>query len=815
MLIGHLDHVGEDRITGWARDETDVARRLVLELFDGEQRIARFVADRMRSDLANAGMGDGRYGFWLQIPSSLFPMPVHRLSVRFAESGADIGGSPRVLYRSGPAIDGEFTRWVDDHVDAAIASADRVELLAPLLGFAVNLAARVVAARDRFDSLDRSTALGDIDIESLPEVLRRSAERASVELKPLHVPVQAEPWLSVIIACSGRLGDDVALVRSVVDACKGMAAEILLVDNSGAVETALLPFLVRGGARVIRLEHPAGVAAAYAEGAAAARGQTLLFLSGVKALGPGAVRLLLDTLDAEGRNNLVAPRLIDGDRVAAAGFTIDPLGSKAAIGHGAHVSRMAFRILRSAEDLPLNALMADRGRLERAGGFAAAARLADYAGSHLAFAMREAGGHTLVQAAADAVLAGPIIGLSARDRGRPMFLARWSSALRPLGGAGPEAEPRLALVIDERFPAPDEDAASVAVLSHATALRRLGYEVEFIATAPSREDAGRAGALRARGIAAHEDVDNPVQFLGSRKGQFDLVYLHRFHVADPLIDEVRATQPAARLVFSVADLHHVRDDRTRLLVGKPDEAAIAATREAEFRCISKADVTLTHSTWEQSYLREALPDAHIAVALWQVPAAKGEVDMDGREGLCFLGNFRHAPNADAVAHFAGSVWPVVGEGGRLGGLDIVGAHTNLVAADQLPEGCRVAGYVRDIRAYLRRKRLMVAPLRFGAGVKGKVLLSLAEGLPCIMSPVAAEGMPLPAALAEALVAPDDAAFARRIEALQTDHELWLSVARQSVEWAREALGEDAVLNAIRLALAPLEPLSPAAVNAAG
>lgn len=813
MLIGHLDHVGEDRISGWARDESDVTRRLVLELFDGEQRIARFIADRMRSDLAKAGMGDGRYGFWLQLPPSLFPMPVHRLSVRFVETGADIGGSPRILYRNDPAVDAEFARWVRDHVDAAIGAADRVELLEPLLDFAVGLAARVVAARDRFDSLDRSTAFGDIDIEGLPEVLRRTAERASVELTPLHVPVQADPSLSVIIACSGRLGEDIALARSVVDSCKGLSAELLLVDNSGAVETALLPFLVRGGARTLRLEQPSGIAGAYAEGMAAARGQTLLFLSGLKALGPGAVGLMLDTLDNEGRNSLVAPRLVDGDRVAASGLTIDTLGSKAAIGHGAHVSRMAFRVMRRAEDLPLNALMADRGRLERIGGWASAARLSDYAGSHLAFAMRDAGGQTLVQAAAEAVLAGPILGLAARGRGRPMFLARWSGTLKPLGDTAPE--PKVALVIDEHLPAPDEDAASVAVLSHATALRRLGYEVEFIAAAPSREDASRAGALRARGIAAHDDVDNPVQFLGSRKGQFDLVYLHRFHVADPLIGEVRATQPEARLMFSLADLHHLRDERARQITGKPDEAAVAATRAAELRCIAGADVTLTHSTFEQAYLREAMPDARVATVLWHVPAAKGEVSLEGREGLCFLGNFHHAPNADAVAHFTGAVWPAIGEGGRRGGLDIVGAHTNLVASDDLPPDCRIAGYIRDIRAYLRRKRLMVAPLRFGAGVKGKVLLSLAEGLPCIMSPVAAEGIPLPPALAGVLVAPDDAAFARQIDILQADDELWLSAARQSVEWARETLGADAVASALRSALDLLAPAPASAVSAGG
>src|SRR5690606_19686102 len=145
----------------------------------------------------------------------------------------------------------------------------------------------------------------------------------------------------------------------------------------------------------------------------------------------------------------------------------------------------------------------------------------------------------------------------------------------------------------------------------------------------------------------------------SRKGQFDLVYLHRFHVANPLMADVRASQPSARLVFSVADLHHVRDGRSRLFTGKPDEAAVAATREAELHCVKEADLTLTHSTWEQSYLRRARPDSRVEVVVWQVPAAPGEASLEGREGLCFLGNFRHAPDAGAVAHFTGANWPSV------------------------------------------------------------------------------------------------------------------------------------------------------------
>ena len=807
MLTGHLDHVGIDRIAGWARDEADPARRLVLELYDGDRPIVRFVADRMRTDLAGAGLGDGRYGFWLSLPAGLFPMPVHRIGVRFVDTGADIGGSPRHLYRADPALDEDFSAFVDAQMDAAIAAAERPEQLEPLIAFATSLTSRLVGAIDRFDTLNRSTPLRDIALSTLPDRLRRSADKLAGGPKPVHVPLHPDPRVSVVVASSGRLGDDHGLIRSLVETSTGIPLEIIVVDNSGVVETTLLPFLLRGGARVVRLARPAPAAgsaalvAAYAEGQRLARGEILVFLSGLAGLAGDALATLVETLDRAGPSALVAPRLVDADGlVRSAGLAVDPLGNKSPVGQGADAALTRFRVLRPADDVALNAVVVRREALLAQGGFEAQEGLEDYAVTDLAFALRAGGGAVLVQGAAEAVLAGPLAGMATKSAGRSRFLTRWTGTL-PRIGEEAAGEARTVLFIDEHFPAPEEDAGSVAVFSHARAFVRLGYRVVFVATEQAGHAAVRARRLRARGIEAEDGIGSMEQFLATRANQFDVVYVHRFHVARQVLEAARGANPKAKILFSLADLHHVREERAQAVTGMGDGHAIAATRADELAAIAAADVTITHSDWERDYIAGHLPAARVVVALWDLPAAAVRAPFAERRGLCFLGSYRHAPNGDAIAHFMTAVWPRTAEAVRQDGLDIVGAYTDALKLGALPDDIRLAGYVADIAAYLDGKRLMVAPLRFGAGVKGKVLLALSQGLPCIMSPVAAEGIPLSAELAEALVAADDDALRARIEALYADPVRWQAVSEAAVDWARRTLSEAAVTSALAEALA--------------
>ena len=301
----------------------------------------------------------------------------------------------------------------------------------------------------------------------------------------------------------------------------------------------------------------------------------------------------------------------------------------------------------------------------------------------------------------------------------------------------------LALFIDET--PPGRDAGSRAALDHMRALQALGYRVAFAA---HHVAAGSlAGAeLAALGVAsclppAMASVEEMLRRLGA---ETVLVYLHRIATVSLYGGLVRAHCPRARVVYSVADLHYVRLAREAALERRGDlEAASRSVRAREVLAARSVDAVITHSAFEADLLRIEAPSASIHVVPWSVTPRPRKVGFDERSGLAFLGGFRHRPNVDAARWLLAAVMPLVWRHDP-------GIACVLVGGD-VPDDLRraadprvtVLGEVAALDEVFDRVRLTVAPLRFGAGLKGKVIDSLAAGLPCAMTPIAAEGIGLP------------------------------------------------------------------------
>src|SRR5690606_33511941 len=171
--------------------------------------------------------------------------------------------------------------------------------------------------------------------------------------------------------------------------------------------------------------------------------------------------------------------------------------------------------------------------------------------------------------------------------------------------------------------------------------------------------------------------------------------------------------------------------------------AAGRTRSRELAVIAAADTTLVVSEVERAVLRGDAPGARVEL-LSNLHSVSGPgLPFEQRRDLVFVGGFRHPPNIDAVLWFASEVLPHVRE-------RLPDVRFHCIGADAPPEvaalaalpGVEVHGYVPDITPYMDGCRLALAPLRYGAGVKGKVNLSMAHGQPVVATGCAAEGMHL-------------------------------------------------------------------------
>jgi glycosyltransferase involved in cell wall biosynthesis len=205
--------------------------------------------------------------------------------------------------------------------------------------------------------------------------------------------------------------------------------------------------------------------------------------------------------------------------------------------------------------------------------------------------------------------------------------------------------------------------------------------------------------------------------------------------------------------------------------------------------VRAADLTLVVSEHERLLLRSLVPEADVRV-LSNVHQPAGEVPgPQGRSGLLFVGSFDHLPNRDAARWMAREVLPLVHRRHPATVLHVVGSNPSPDVLELASETVEVHGWVPDLAPWHQRCRLSVAPLRFGAGVKGKVGEAMAAGLPTVCTPVAVEGMELLDGQ-HVLVADDASGFADRVVALLDDDILWRTVSDAGASVVVERFGPD-------------------------
>jgi glycosyltransferase involved in cell wall biosynthesis len=289
----------------------------------------------------------------------------------------------------------------------------------------------------------------------------------------------------------------------------------------------------------------------------------------------------------------------------------------------------------------------------------------------------------------------------------------------------------------------------------------------------------------------------PPAWLAVHGGRFSAILACRYYVADKLLPLARKFSPQARFVLDTIDLHYLRESRAARLA---DDQALAKaalrTRRRELAAIAGADLTLVVSETERQVLAVDAPASKVEVLSNLHEAAGPGLPFAQRQDLVFVGGFRHTPNVDAVRWFVQEVLPLLRQ--RLPGVvfHCIGGEVPDSIAALAQEGVVVHGHVPNLDPAMDGMRIAVAPLRFGAGVKGKINLSMAHGQPVVATSCAVEGMHLQDGV-DVLVADDAQAFADAVVRLYSDEELWNRLARNGLDNVARYFSLEAARNTVR------------------
>jgi glycosyltransferase involved in cell wall biosynthesis len=399
-------------------------------------------------------------------------------------------------------------------------------------------------------------------------------------------------------------------------------------------------------------------------------------------------------------------------------------------------------------------------------------------------------------------------GRAARREHR-LFVERWRRRGARKGRPDSGMPAPRALIIDDRLPEPQRDAGSAVILSHIRCLQRLGFEVSFAASLDLAEADADRGSLDRLGVAwcGRPFYSSVEEVLRRQEGEFDLIYLHRVANAAKYAELARRHFPKARQIYSVADLHHIRIARQAAAEDRPELSPLAGRlRLMEFAAAALADAVITHSSEEAKSLAAQIGAAKVHTVRWSAAVRPTTTPFAKRRGIAFVGGYGHPPNLDAARWLISEIMPGVRE--RDPKIEC------LLVGDGLPDGVQqrcgdgvvALGPVRDLAEVFDRVRLTVAPLRFGAGVKGKVIDSLAAGIPCVMTPIGAEGLDLPAAL-EGCIATTAEAIAAAIGHLHNDRKANAACRAAGLGYIEEVFSETRLDALMQQALGPARHLA--------
>ena len=660
------------------------------------------------------------------------------------------------------------------------------------------------------ERLDNYLGGGDIQM-TRPDQLPLEEYDTIDRVPPLHVPTSGRPLVSIIIPVYNQFAYTYACLKSIAMNTGDVPYEVLIADDCSGDLTKDMEQKI-SGVKVIRNKENLRFLLNCNHAAESAKGQYILFLNNDTQVQRNWLRPLIDLMESAEDIGLVGSKLIYPDgRLQEAGGILWKDGSAWNYGNRSDPNKSEFNYVKEADYISGAAIMIRADLWRELGGFDETFAPAYCEDTDLAFRVRKAGYRVMYQPTSVVIHFEGISNGTDTSYGQKAyqvantkkFYEKWKDVLEK--EHMPNAEnvflardrslrKKTLLFVDHYAPQPDKDAGSRTVLAYLQMFVKAGFNVKFLGDNFMRQEP-YTSQLQQMGIEvlygnwyrAHWK-----EWIAENADSFDYAFLNRPHIAVNYIDVLRE-KTKAHILYYGHDLHFLRFGREYALTGKKELLKEAESwKEKELSLMRKADLTAYPSETEIEEIRKIDPTIR-AVAITPYffdPVPEADYHLSDREDLFFVGGYKHTPNIDAAQWIAGEIMPKLRELRPGIRIHIAGSNMPKEVSDLQNDEILIEGLLTEeqLEHFYRHSRLNLIPLRYGAGVKGKVVESMRYGLPVITTACGAEGIPDAEGILQ--IAETAEEIAKRIAELYDDEAKLQEISAAGIRHANEHYTEE-------------------------